>query len=47
VLKVLLYKIKWKSSMPLDEGEKQLRLALSALSTGREKINDKKSQVIK
>lgn len=33
--------------MPLDEGEKQLRLALSALSAGREKINDKKSQVIK
>jgi hypothetical protein len=47
VLKVLLYKIKWKSSTLLDEGENQLRLALPELSAEKEQIDDQTRQVMK
>jgi prefoldin subunit 5 len=47
VLKVLFYEIKWTSSMPLDEGENQLMLALPELSARKEQIDDQMRQVIK
>jgi hypothetical protein len=47
VLKVLFYEIKWTSSMPLDEGENQLMLALPEMSAGKEQIDDQTRKVMK
>lgn len=47
VPEVLLYKIKWKSSTSLEEGENQLRLALPELSAEKEQIDDQTRQVMK